>query len=152
MATDGFKSAGLGLMNVADEYARKGMAGSSDRKGEFLGGLLSFLGVGENTIQGVKDFRNNPIGSIQNAIAPKVGPGYGALANTGPLISNEGIEKGGGFNPAGIVPPTMQQSTTGVPPVVGATPAVGAPVVNDPLRLQQEETERIRNSLIPRNL
>jgi len=80
MATDGFKSAGLGMMNMSDEFARKGMNASSDRKGEFLGGLLSFMGVGKDTIQGVKDFQKNPMGTIQNAIAPQVGPGYGALA------------------------------------------------------------------------
>jgi len=146
------RTPGLGMLGVDDSYAKKWMGNNGGDGNEFLGGLLSFMGVGQEVQDQIKNFQKNPTGSIQNAIAPKVGPGYGPLANSGPMISNEGMEKGGGFSPSGIVPPTMQQPIANAVPVTVANPVAGAPAVVDPLELQRQETQRITNSLIPRNL
>jgi len=146
-----FKNAGLGMMNMADDFAKKGMNASSDRKGEFLGGLLSFLGVGKDTIQGVKDFQKNPMGTIQNAVVPK-GPSQQFQVNPVGVSNTDSYDIGGGFSPAGSIPPNMQQPIANGMPVMGSNPVAGAPAVVDPLELERQETQRIRNSLIPRNL
>jgi hypothetical protein len=138
MAADGFKSAGLGLMNMADEYARKGMTSSGNRGGEFLGGLLSFLGVGQDTQQNlqntIKDFKTNPIAALGPKITSDM---YGVSPNA--------------MGPA--MPPMASQSVA-VPPVsgVGQSPVTNVPATIDPLEQQRLDNQKLINNLIPRNL
>lgn len=140
--TGPFASAGLGMFGSEKKY----MSGGGDG-GEFLGGVLKFMGVGDDTVKQVQDFAKNPFAS-----AP-TGPGYGALANSGPLISNEGIEKGGGFNPAGVAPSPEQFTGQGIQfnnPAAPVAPTFAAPTWN--ADAERQKNSQIVNNLVPRNI
>ncbi len=162
-----FANAGLGMFGSAErQFAGRAMQGGNTDS-EFLGGLLKFMGVGEDTSKKIQNFSKNPF-----APTPQ-GPGYGPLANAGPMISNEGIEKGGGFNPAagtfdvngydvgggfnpaGIAPPQQPSQFTGQgmqykPNMAPVAPMVTAPVWNP--EVERQKNQQIVNSLVPRNL
>lgn len=127
-----FASLGLGMMGADAGYAKKSM--SSDGN-EFLGGLLNFMGVGQDTQDNlkntVKDFKTNPFAAV------------------GPKTTSDMY----GVSPTAMGPAMPPQNNVGVSPV---SPVVSSqPVINtfdQQLQQQRQQTQDILGKLIPRNL
>lgn len=166
-----FANAGLGMFGSAEKkYAAAGMSGGDSNDTEFLGGLLKFMGVGDETVQSVKDFAKNPFASSQPTSnsqqtsntqyqpAPYGGVGLKPTwAGTAPPEQD-----GQPFSGQGIYPTSSYPTKFGQPPSVnkfGSLPALGQqPVYGTPdanvwnPEVERAKTQQILQGLVPRNL
>ena len=152
--TNPFANMGLGMMGNDASYAKQGMSGGKDDGGEFLGGVLSFLGVGQDTQEKIKNFKTNPFAAMGSKTTPDMygvssnamGPAMPPQQSNAPIVPNSsnfayqnGSDIAGGFNPSTIFLNQISNKPT-------------IPTLDQQIQQQRQQTQDIVKKLIPINL